>query len=294
MDKTVGIVIVNYNGAKFQNDAIRSLYEMNDQNYEIVIVDNSSTDNSIELLHEKYPEVKVIEAGYNSGVAEGNNIGIRYFLEKGTDYILLLNNDVEVDDNMLSELQKSCSSKEIVVPKIYYFSEPKKIWYAGGVMKLSRATTIHVGEGEEDHGQYDSEKYVDYAPTCCMLVPSEVFKNIGLMDSNYFMYYDDTDFVLRATNAGYKIKYNPKSFLWHKVSSSSGGNFSKLSLYYGTRNRLYFIHKFWKQTGAITLLYTNITRLVYYVVYSKKNPNFKVIKEAYRDYRNNKMGRWNG
>ncbi|MGH4049870.1 MAG: glycosyltransferase family 2 protein [Clostridium sp.] len=289
MEAKVGIVLVNYNGEKFQNDCIRTIKEMTYRNYEIFVVDNNSKDQSIKTLKEKYSDVNIIETGENCGVAKGNNIGIKKALENGCEYILLLNNDTEVDKEMLSNLIKKSNKNTLVTCKMYFFNNKEKIWCAGGKIDWSKATTVHFGENEIDDGSNDRSRYVEYTPTCCLLIHKGVFENIGLMDEKYFMYYDDADFVVRANKVGYKVWYESNAKLWHKVSSSSGGSESKIILYYANRNRLYFINKFYKSKLRVLIYYylTRITKCIKYSFVSRELA--KIIIKSIYDYKNDRM-----
>lgn len=290
-NKEVGIVIVNYNGAKYQNDCIKSLYEMTYQDFEIIVIDSASKDNSIELLQKEYPNVLVFKQNDNVGVAKGNNIGIKESLKLGTKYTLLLNNDIVVDKNLLERLVKASNNEYITVPKIYYYEPNNMIWYGGGDFKFNIGTATHRSMKEIDKGQCDKEEFVDYSPTCCMLIPNWVFDKVGYIDENYFMYYDDTDFCLRVLDNGIKIKYVPSSFMWHKVSSSTGGEGSPLSTYYGTRNKFYFMNKFPKYMGLGCKVYSYLSFIVQYIISPIRCKNDKYIKDALYDYTHGNMGR---
>ena len=288
----VCIVIVNYNGAKFQNDCLRTLFKMENQDFEIVIVDSGSTDNSVKMAKDQFENITVLEQGDNVGVAKGNNIGIQYGISRGAEYTLLLNNDTEVDPKMLDELLKHADERTIVVPKIYYYDPSDVLWYGGGDFVFEKGTVNHVGCDEKDIGQCDEIRYVEYSPTCCMLIKNSVFKDVGLIDEKVFMYCDDTDFCVRLYDKGYKILYVPNSIVWHKVSSSSGGNKSKLGIYYMNRNQLYFMKKHKKHIKAktyYTILFKNIAKGV--LSPFRKNRNEKYILTAYKDFYLNRMGR---
>lgn len=289
MEHKVGIVLVNYNGEKFQNDCIKTIKEISYKNYEIIVVDNNSIDNSVRKLRDEYPEVKIIETGENTGVARGNNIGIKHALENGCEYVLLLNNDTEVDSEILSNMMKKTPEYKMVTCKMYYYNPNNMIWCAGGKIDWKKAITIHFGENQLDSSFKDSSKEVEYTPTCCLLIHKSVFEKVGLMDEKYFMYYDDTDFIVRANRAGFKIWYESTARLWHKVSSSSGGTTSKTSIYYSTRNRLYFIDKHYKNKVNVKLYFYS-TRLIKMLMYmSKRNELYKVVLKAIKDYKNRNM-----
>ena len=287
----IGILLVNYNGKNFLNDCINSIYKMKYKNIDILVVDNDSHDNSIDLLEIEYPDVKVIKTGDNIGVAAGNNVGIRHFIKTDCDYILIMNNDVEVDKNMLNYLIQQAGPNTITVPKIYYFNDKDVIWFGGGHINWHKGICVHEGYNERDNKKYDSDRYITYAPTCCMLVHKSVFDKIGIMDENYFMYFDDTDFCVRAIDGGVKILYVPKAFMWHKVSSSSGGPDSKISIYYNYRNQLYFINKFKEKVRLSCYFYIHIRSIYKYLLSFLFHTNYTCLLECYMDFYNKNFGR---
>ena len=259
----IGIVIVNYNGANYQNDALRSIYASSYTNFEVIIVDSASKDDSVELARKEYPQIHFLLQSENVGVAKGNNIGIRYAMDVlDVEYVLLINNDIELDKNTLQRLMEKADETTITVPKIYYYEPHDMLWYAGGEMYWNRGESGHIGNFETDKGQYDEEKIVGYSPTCCMLLHRNVFEKIGYIDETVFMYFDDTDLCVRLNENGYKILYVPSAFMWHKVSSSGGGMDSKVYVYYNFRNKFYFMNKYERKLS--------ICRNLYYIIHQKK------------------------
>lgn len=289
----VGIVIVNYNGEAYQNECMRSLYKMEMQDFEVVVVDSASSDNSIKKLREEFPQVHIIEMEENVGVAAGNNIGIDFFRKKKAEYILLLNNDIEVDTKLLTYLVEQASEQTVVVPKIYYFEPSNMFWFAGGALDWKKELASHWGWQQTDNGQFDKIKKITYSPTCCMLIHTSIFDVVGLIDETYFMYYDDTDFCARLEQAGIDILYVPNAKLWHKVSSSSGGSESKVCIYYMNRNQLYYMKKYRKKVTLYAKLYNIAVAAYRYLVLSKDCKNYKYIRIAYLDFILGKMGRKN-
>lgn len=290
----VGIVIVNYNGEKYQSDCIKSLYNMQYNDFEIVVIDSGSKDNSIVNLRKEYPQVHILEQKNNIGVAAGNNVGIDFFKKQGTKYILLLNNDIEVHPDLLGNLVQESKGKYVVVPKIYYYEPNNMIWFAGGDFILKKGLTTHRGKQIVDKGQYDEISRITYAPTCCMLIPTQVFDVVGKMDENYFMYYDDTDFCLRLLKKKIKMLYIPNAIMWHKVSSSTGGEDSPLSVYYNTRNRFYYIRKNKDMMPRTVLVYSWLSNIVQLIISPIRCKNDKYIYPALKDYVKGNMGRKDG
>lgn len=288
----IGVVIVNYNGKKYQNEALKTIYSSSYKNIEVIIVDSASQDNSIELAKAEYPNVHFILQKENVGVAKGNNIGIKYAIEVlNTEYVCLINNDVELDINTFEELISHADIHTITVPKIYYYKPHNMLWFAGGNMYWNKGESGHIGNFKIDIGQYNLCCVIEYAPTCCMMLHQSVFKKIGYIDENVFMYFDDTDLCVRINDAGFKILYVPTAFMWHKVSSSSGGMDSKIYVYYNTRNKFYFMDKYKNrlQFPAKIFTYTKLfAKLILSPIYKR---NDKYIFRAWIDYKKGKMGR---
>ena len=263
--KKVAIVILNWNGWKDTLQCLKTINQLSVVSCQlsVIVVDNGSTDNSVKKIkNEKLKmkndnlKLKIIKNEENLGFAEGNNVGIRYALKQGVDYVMLLNNDTFVDKYLVDQLVKVMEEdKEIGIlgPKIYFAhgfefhkdrykkeEEGKVIWYAGGEINWENVYCSHKGVDEVDKGQYEKQEETDFISGCCMMVRREVFDKIGFLDKKYFLYLEDVDFCIRAERAKFKIIYTPKAHLWHKNASSSEKPGSKIHQYYQTRNRLYF------------------------------------------------------
>jgi GT2 family glycosyltransferase len=274
----LGLVTVLFNSNSVLEGFLKSIGSQKFTDYHLYLVDNTSnavTDKLIAYLCETYNITNYthIKNEGNEGVAKGNNQGIELSIKDESTHTLLLNNDIEFyQPELLSGMLAYMESKNesFLIPKIYFYDN-KKVWMAGGKFLNIRGATIHVGEGREDGPAFNKEKYFDYAPTCFMLINNTVFSDVGIMDEKYFVYYDDTDFVYRAYKKGYRIKLLPQYHVYHKVSSLTGGNESLFSIYYGNRNRVYFIGKNLKGLGYITtMLFTMASRVFKYIRYDKK------------------------
>lgn len=253
--KKVAIVIVNYNGKQDTLDCLRSIRKMKTEGdqLKIYVVDNASSDDSVNAIKRELPSVNLILNQANYGFAGGNNIGIKQALEDGVDYVLLVNNDTLVSQPLLNELLKAITKDEdigVVVPKIYfapgyefhkkrysYGEKGKVIWYAGGRIDWENMYGKHIGVDEVDKGQFSEEQETDFASGCCLLVKRQVFEKVGLFDERFFLYQEDLDWSIRAQKAGYRIVYCPLAYLWHKNAGSSNSG-SSLQDYYMTRNRM--------------------------------------------------------
>lgn len=271
----IGLVTVLFRSDEVLPDFFKSISRQVHKDYILYLVDNSesaATDAIISQCLKEYPVTayRHIKTGANIGVAAGNNTGIKLSIADNCSHVLILNNDIEIEqDFMFSKLLSLADAGEsMIVPKIYYYDE-KKIWMAGGYMDRWRALGVHYGYNKKDEPKYNVAKHVTYSPTCFMLIKREVFDTTGIMDEKYFAYYDDTDFVLRATRLGYKIWYEPSLELLHKVSSSVGTN-STFYVYYSNRNKIYFIRKNFKGPQRyFALLYTLISRIAFWLGFDK-------------------------
>lgn len=271
----IGLVTVLFRSDEVLPDFFKSISRQTHKDYILYLVDNSesaTTDAIISQCLKEYPVTayRHIKTGGNIGVAAGNNTGIKLSIADNCSHVLILNNDIEIEqDFMFSKLLSLADAGEsMIVPKIYYYDE-KKIWMAGGYMDRWRGIGVHYGYNKKDEPKYNIAKHVNYSPTCFMLIKREVFDTTGIMDEKYFAYYDDTDFVLRATKLGYKIWYEPSLELLHKVSSSVGTN-SPFYVYYSNRNKIYFIRKNFKGLQRyFALLYTLISRIAFWLGFDK-------------------------
>jgi len=241
----IGVVTVTFNSGSVICGFMDSILKQTHSQFTLYIVDNASSDGTLQLISEyNDPRVVLIRNPNNVGVGEGNNIGIKAALRDACVTVLLINNDTEFAPDLLSGLDGGLRRYEsdMVVPKIVYFDEPHKIWSAGGYFDPILGWTRHFGEGSEDDGEFDSSRRVHYSPTCCMLIKKEVFERIGLMDANYFVYLDDTDFCYRAHRADVRLFYVGSVRLLHKVASLTGLE-SDFAVRYGMRNRVYYVLK---------------------------------------------------
>ena len=239
----VSIIILNWNGKEDTIECLESLRKLDYPNYDVIVVDNGSTDGSCEILKKNYPYVKLIENEKNLGVATGYNFGI--YQARG-EYILLLNNDTVVDGDLLKELVTVLESNPeigIVGPTMYYYDDPKRIWVGGGGgIYWNKGKTSLLRTNEIDNGEFDEITEVDYIAGCALLTKRELFEEIGYMDTKYFAYWEETDWCVRACKAGYKVLYVPKAKIWHKISSTSK-KISGFAEYHLTRNMFWFMRK---------------------------------------------------
>ncbi len=251
----VSIILVNYNGFKDTIDCLYSLRNLTYKNFEVMIVDNASTNDSAEEIKPALTENEVLlEADENRGFSAGNNIGIRYAMDNGADYCLLLNNDTVVEPDFLGlliEAFRIYPKCGLSIGKILYESQRDVIWYAGGSLNLKTARTEHWHYQEKISEENDKMQKVTFATGCCMCLSAEAIKKVGLMDEDFFLYEEDADYSIRFINAGYEIFYVPQARIYHKVSASTGSK-SGIAQYYTIRNKYKMIDKNFSGFNKVT------------------------------------------
>lgn len=296
----VAIIVLTWNQRDVTLDCLDSLKKMDypAECLDLIVVDNGSADGTAQAIRDRFEAVTVLENTTNLGFAAGNNVGIRYAMECGVDYIMLLNNDTIVATKMLTRLIDSSKTKPsvgIVTPKIYYYDEPERIWCAGASVNWYNGSSMRLQAEEIDPKQDTEPYYVDFASGCAICLKREVIDRIGLLDSRFFIYYEETDWCIRASNAGWSTLYVPTAYLWHKVSAAMGTT-SPATDYYMNRNVLLFLAKNqrgWKR--AVILLHVGIRSLMTIIAYTIKThggeriPNRNARLFALRDAL---LGRW--
>jgi GT2 family glycosyltransferase len=237
----IHVIVLNWNGREDTLECLKSLEGLDHPRFCVVVVDNGSVDGSVAAIREKYPDVAVLETGANLGYAGGNNVGIQWSLSHGADFILLLNNDTVVAPNLLSALSRAAEllpEGSIIGAAISFFDRPDVLWFGGAswsTEKLGFRTTCR-GRALSDLPEEPFES--DYITGCALFAPVSTFKATGLLDDNFFLTYEETDWCYRARTIGFRCFVTREARLWHKVSASFGGAGSPLVRYFMVRNRL--------------------------------------------------------
>lgn len=251
---TVYIIVLNYNGSDDTITCLNSLLKISYNNYKIVIVDNASTDKSIDAINlymkdtESIDMIKLIVSKKNGGYGYGNNLGIKYALSKNADYILVLNNDTIVSTSFLEPLVATCvsdSSIGICGGQIFYADKPDVFWFNGGTYNACTGRIIHKDIGKINQGQLP-EKNTTFISGCMWLIPKRIFHDVGMINEEYFMYIEDLEFTQRVLEKGYRLKVVENSKIYHSVGGSSGGEMSAFTIYWMTKNCLLFMKKHMK------------------------------------------------
>lgn len=256
--KKVAVVTVNFNSEKETHDLLESLEKITKKKFDffVVVIDNASKKPFQLTSAEEKQDVLLYQTEKNLGFTGGYNFGIHKALEKGADFVVILNNDTVVDKDFIEVFLKTFRENQqcgLTVPKIYFaknhefhkerYKESEKgkvFWYAGGYMDFANVFSKHRGVDEVDIGQYNKVEKINFATGCCMCVSKEVLEKVGMFDDKLYLYFEDADLSQRIIRAGYDILYQPDAVIWHVNAASGGGAGSPLHDYYLTRNRMIF------------------------------------------------------
>jgi GT2 family glycosyltransferase len=234
-------VVLNWNGREDTLVCLGSLARVPRSDLAIVCVDNGSEDGSQQAVREGFPGVALIEAGANLGYSGGNNLGIRYALEHGAEWVLLVNNDATVAPDVIDGFERvarACPRAGILAGKVYFAERPNTIWFAGQrVSELTGYSGRPRGYGRPDGARYKHVRQTGRAVGALMAVSREAIEAVGMLDEELFAYVEDVDWALRVRRAGLQVVFAPDAHAWHRVSASTGGEAASThTLYYGVRN----------------------------------------------------------
>jgi len=239
----VSIIVVNYNGKKYLDRCLSSLKRTKypSDRYEVLLIDNSSSDGSADFVKVKFPWVKIISLEKNYGFGGGNNKGVEY---ADGEYIVFLNNDTEVTNDWLMRLMEASinHSVPICASKTLFMKNPYVVEYGGAKFTVN-GRGYSIAFGKEDREEF-SCSYTGYPCAAAMLIRRDVFLKIEQFDEDFFACLDDTDLGWRAWLYGYKILYCPTSIAYHVAGGTTGrGRISPLKAFHGTKNALMNIVK---------------------------------------------------
>jgi GT2 family glycosyltransferase len=269
----VTFVILNWNQADLTLECLNSIFSQDYPNFDVIVVDNGSKDYSPAQIRKHFPLVTIIETGRNLGYALGNNVGVEYALQNRADYVMLLNNDTEVESTMLSrlvEFSENYPDIGIIGPTIFYADPCDLIWSGPNFIKWQQGKIErrYMGRKRELSRAMDA----DSIDTCAALVKRGVLEKVGGMNSIYFINGVDHDLCLRVRKAGFRVVYYPQASIWHKVSAAIG-QASPANTYYMTRNHLLFFGKnapgVWKLLGPIQIILRTLRTVIAWTIKSK-------------------------
>ncbi len=235
-------VVLNYGGARDTIECVRSLQDAGYPNLEIVVVDNASPDGSAEAIRQALPSVPLLAEPVNTGYAGGNNVGIRWALRRGTDLVLITNNDVIFEKGFLEPMVDILQVHQdvgVVTCKVFYQSARDQIFSGAGSFSRLFCSGLNHGGVSKPSPRCEEECEIEFVCGVLLLVRREVFERVGLFDDRYFMYFEDVEFSRRVLTH-YRMMYTPRGVAYHKSGGGKGWHsYTDLYLYYHTRNRLW-------------------------------------------------------
>ncbi|MBI4302318.1 MAG: glycosyltransferase family 2 protein [Chloroflexi bacterium] len=218
----VALLVPVHNGWEDTREFLDSLRRVSYPNFKTIIVDDGSTDDTAEMLAADYPEVIVIKGDGNLWWSRSVNIAIEKALKLEADYVLQVDNDTAVDREFISTLVETAQENPnaIITSKSYWYGQPDRVWFGGGEIAWLRGGLKQTGCGDIDRGQFNEQSDSQWA-SIGFLIPIPLFAELGMIDARSFpQYWADADFTYRAYKKGHRVILEPRSLLWHKVSSS--------------------------------------------------------------------------
>lgn len=254
-------VILNTNRKTDTLECLDSLLGNSYPNHEAIVLDNHSTDGSIPAIREAHPDVQIMELEHNLGYAGNNNVGIAAALQRGAEWIFILNEDVILDSECIRKLIDAGEQDDhigILGPLVYHYDEPRVIQSAGGMLGKFWQS-VHLGKDELDRGQYRMPHPVEWVSGCAILVRRAAIEQAGMLDKDYFIYWEETEWCIRIGRAGWKIVNVPQARVWHKGVKRNYEPKPSFT-YYGTRNHLLTLRRHKAPLGAKVSTWLQIVR----------------------------------
>jgi len=292
-ESSVAIIILNWNGYEHSRNCLDSLAKLNYSNFQVLLVDNASEDNSGVRLKEEFPSVIFLQNEQNLGFTGGNNVGIEYALAKGFDYVMLLNNDTIVEADFLQHLVAKAyndASIGMVQPLILLMEDPKKIWSAGGNFQKWLGVSNTRGDRKPLESFSFSSAPLDWATGCCILLPSQVIREVGTLQASFFAYFEDVDWSLRVRKAGFQIQLAQDSVIYHEGNASSKkkskeGTLSPTVFYLHARNQLFLLRRHLNFPELPLAFVYHVTKYFAWIAYFCLRGRFQKAKSVIRGMR---------
>jgi GT2 family glycosyltransferase len=241
---SVCVLILTWNTREEVLTCIKHAVVADYANYEVVVIDNASRDGTSAAVREKYPDVTLLENPTNLGYAGGNNKGLKYALEHGADYMLIINSDTIMPPDLLTKIVRMASSSDDIAAvgaKNLKMDDPSTLWGAYAELVYGRELLNAVGRGQPDGPEYGVVKDVDGVSGSSMLLSRRAVEDVGLLDEMFFMYHEDLDWCQRAISKGYRCVYAGTAHILHKGSSSTG--MTRAGHYFLARNAIIFARR---------------------------------------------------
>lgn len=281
----ISIIVVNYNGKRHLRECFNSLQNQSypRDRFEVILVDNASTDGSVEYIRKSFPWIRILQLDKNYGFCKPNNEGVK--VARG-EYVVLLNNDTVVAKEWLSELVKGVLADDKVIccaSKILYYDTRDMIQAAGGKITIIGGG-FYRGYGDKDSPKYDKFEYTGFGCGAGVLVKRDFFQDIGGFDEDYFASCEEHDLGWKSWLYGYKVLYVPTAVMYHKESATFGtkSSFEPTKVYLITRNRLYNIVKNLEAWNVVKALFVDFVFSLYRGIKYMVQGNFTSVKSIAR------------
>lgn len=252
----IAVIILNTNRKEDTLACLTSLIANQYPRLKIVVLDNHSTDGSVEAIQAQFPQVTILAIDENKGYAGNNNVGLKFVQQFEAEWIFVVNEDTIFADHALQEMMIAVANHPeagIIGPLVYHFDEPTIIQSAGGKFNTA-GDSVHISQNEEDRGQFQKPYPVDWISGCAIAIRKEALQQAGLIDERFFYYWEETEWCYRVKSYGWEIFLIPAAKIWHKGVQRNYVPNANIT-YYATRNRLLFykIHHFplriWLSSG---------------------------------------------
>lgn len=236
------VVIPNYNGKQYLEKCLLSLQQCKNTHFEIIVVDNGSTDGSVELINKQFPTVKSIFLSHNTGFAKAVNIGLK---EVSTNYVLLLNNDIVVESDFVDQMEKAMERHPngFAVNSRMLSMSNHSLLDGAGDLYCALGWAFALGKGKDKQCNYLKEAKIFSACGGASIYRMDILKIIGYFDENHFAYLEDVDLGYRAKIYGYGSFYTPDAICYHMGSAFSGSRYNEFKVKLSSRNSVYLILK---------------------------------------------------
>jgi GT2 family glycosyltransferase len=297
MSEPVAVVVLAWNG---RDDTLACLRALDGSTYRplrVIVVDNGSTDGTAEAVAAAHPEADLLRSEVNLGFAGGNNLGLRRALEDDAGYVFVLNNDVEVEPGAVAALVEAARrlpSVGALNPKILFADPPGHVWFAGARFDPRRGYNGRQrGYRRPDSPELAEVVTTDRACGAALLVPRAVLERVGLFDEELFLYSEDTDWSLRAREAGLVLYVVPDARVVHRVSASAGGESSPATLYYGLRNTMTVcerhapLGRLASRRRRLAMLSAHVTQAL---LAPRRLEGLRAVRDGWRDARAGRLG----
>jgi GT2 family glycosyltransferase len=288
-------IVLSWNGREDTERCLDALAKVREPPVRIVCVDNGSTDGSVDAVRDRHPEAHLIENGRNLGFAGGCNVGIRWALAQGAEWMVLVNNDAVVAPDAVAAFDSAAQQRPepgVLAGKLYRADRPDRIWYAGQrFLAWLGYSGRHRGEGRRDGPRYERLSPTDRANGALMAISRATIESVGLLDEELFAYVEDVDYSLRARAAGFELLFVPSARAWHRVGASSAA--AAHNSYYGTRNMVVVCERHRPLPAPLSWLRRGVI-LMTFAAYALRQPNRRAalaaVRAGYRDARAGRLG----